>query len=74
MNEMTGLRQEIAKIMRQSRGKDRLLDEAQRQIERQTRQAEIMGLLSHHVGRAHAIGMGELERLLAVLGKIKEGE
>lgn len=60
MNEMTGLKQEIAKIMRQSRGKDRLLDEAQRQIEKETRKNEIMGVLSHHVGLTRAIGMGEL--------------
>lgn len=60
MSEMSELKKEIAKIMRQSRGKDRLLDEAQRQIEKQARQNEIMGILSHHVGEKHAIGMGEL--------------
>lgn len=60
MNEMTELRQEIAKIMRRSRDKDRALEDAQRKIEREARRNDIMGILSHHVGRCRAIGMGEL--------------
>lgn len=58
--EMSGLKQEIAKIMRQAQKKDHLIEVRQRRFEREVRLSEIMGVLSHHVGKARAIGMGEL--------------
>jgi len=58
--EMSGLKQEIAQIMRRARKKEHLLEVRSRQLAREARLSEIMGVLSHHVGRAHAIGMGEL--------------
>jgi hypothetical protein len=58
--EMSGLKQEIAKIMCQAQKKDHLIEVRQRRFEREVRLSEIMGILSHHVGKARAIGMGEL--------------
>lgn len=58
--EMTGLKKEIARIIRQAKNKDRCIQTIKRRNAREQRLTEIMGILSHHVGMAHAIGMGEL--------------
>lgn len=54
------LKHEISKLQRQITAQRRLLKDREIQGQKERRRAEIMGILSHHIGRQNAIGMGEL--------------
>jgi|GEM_PF-619724 len=60
MTQPTSLKHEILKLRRQLTAHRRLLRDQEIQAEKERRHAEIMGILSHHIGRQNAIGMGEL--------------
>ncbi len=54
------MKMELERLRLQVRQQKRKLEEQARQEEKSRRLEEIMGILSHHVGRSKAIGMGEL--------------
>jgi len=56
----TDMETELKSLRRQVQQQQRRLDEQARTEEKSRRMEEIMGILSHHVGRSKAIGMGEL--------------
>lgn len=59
-NDTKKMNMELAALRQQVRKQQRQLDEQARQEEKSRRLEEIMGILSHHIGRSKAIGMGEL--------------
>ncbi len=54
------LRLEVEALKKEYRESRRIIAERDRQMEEARRRETIMGILSHHIGQAHAIGMGEL--------------
>lgn len=54
------LSKEVEALKKEFRESRRIIAERERQMEAARRRESIMGTLSHHIGQAHAIGMGEL--------------
>lgn len=54
------LNQEVAALRREFRANRQIIAARERETEEARRRADIMGILSHHIGAPHAVGMGEL--------------
>ena len=58
---------EVAALKKDFQNSRRIIAERERETEQARRREDIMGILSCHIGQAHAIGMGEL--YVKVFGK-----
>ena len=58
---------EVAALKKDFQNSRRIIAEREREMEQARRREDIMGILSCHIGQAHAIGMGEL--YVKVFGK-----